>query len=228
MPTGSPYRPSYGANDWTARLPPGSPGADQGMVAQPYADPGYGMPNAFVGNLNQSPGMNVGGYLPVNALQGPTPGDNPLTEAPPAQSPLFDPRQFGAESEAELSPLERWLAEQRAKSNAKGFEPLPGITSGAPPKPWGLDRTQLPLQPKPPTWEQQLSASRPADYSVDPRMNAQPPLRAFKIPGGGTVYLPTAPRVQQSPQTPDIFGSSPYSSEFSNQSWRGSYLDQET
>ena len=67
MAVGNPYRPSPGANDWTARLPPGSPSADQGMAVQPYADPGYGMPNAYVGNLNQSPGQTVGGYLPTSA-----------------------------------------------------------------------------------------------------------------------------------------------------------------
>ena len=113
MPTGSPYRPSYGANDWTARLPPGSPGADQGMVAQPYADPGYGMPNAFVGNLNQMPGMAVGGYLPVNALQSIDPNSgNPLTQPPP-QGPVPDDR----DDFYTASPLERWLAQQRAKNN---------------------------------------------------------------------------------------------------------------
>jgi hypothetical protein len=54
--------------DWTARLPPGSPSADPNMVAQPYADPGYAMPNAFVGNLNQAPGQEVGGALPASLL----------------------------------------------------------------------------------------------------------------------------------------------------------------
>lgn len=177
MPTGSPYRPSYGANDWTARLPPGSPGADQGMVAQPYADPGYSMPNAFVGNLNQSLGQTVGGYLPVNALQPANPNTpgNPLAQGPSS----IDPHQFFAETESELSPLERWLAQQRAKNNAQGFEPLPGITSGAAPKPWGLNRDQ-------PTYNQlpaygpggrgvrhytdELARIRPMDTTTDPGM----------------------------------------------------------
>lgn len=101
--------------------------------------------------------------------------DNPLVQAPLAQSPLFDPRQFGAETEAELSPLERWLAEQRAKNNARGYEPLPGITSGAPPKPWGLDRTQLPQPPPPQPYQSGFVANvlnrfRPMDTTSDPGM----------------------------------------------------------
>jgi hypothetical protein len=222
MAIGNPYRPSYGANDWTSRLPPGSPSADTGMVVQPYADPGYGMPNAFVGNLNQAPGLAVGGALRANVLQSiDSISNNPLAGAP-QQIDYDQDHPFYSE----VSPLERFLAQQRAKNNARGFEPLPGITSGAAPKPWGLDRAQLPQQARPPTWEQQLSASRPADYSVDPRMQTQQPLRAFKMPGGGTVYLPIAPGVQ--PPPPDIFGSSPYSSEFNSQSWRSSYDEQQT
>ena len=168
MATGSPYRPSYGAKDWTARLPPGSPGADTGMVVQPYADPGYGMPNAFVGNLNQSPGLVVGGVLRANALQGVDPSsDNPLSQALPYG-------QFVG-SDAELSPLERWLAQQRAKNNAQGYEPLPGVTSGVPPKPWGLDRTQLPQQPPPQPYQSGFVANilnrvRPMDPTSDPGM----------------------------------------------------------
>jgi hypothetical protein len=41
------------------------------MAVQPYADPGYGMPNPYIGNLNQSPGQVVGGYLLANQLMGP-------------------------------------------------------------------------------------------------------------------------------------------------------------
>lgn len=48
--------------------PPGNPGADPGMVAQPYADPGYAMPNAFVGNLNQAPGQTIGGTLRAGGM----------------------------------------------------------------------------------------------------------------------------------------------------------------
>jgi hypothetical protein len=51
------------APDWTDRLPPAVGTADPGMVVQPYADPGYAMPNADVGNLNQSPNQEVLGYL---------------------------------------------------------------------------------------------------------------------------------------------------------------------
>ena len=53
--------------DFTSRLPAADPNVDQSMVVQPYADPGYGMPNASEGNLNQSPGQTVGGYLPASA-----------------------------------------------------------------------------------------------------------------------------------------------------------------
>lgn len=41
--------------------------ADPGMVAQPYADPGYAMPNADIANLNQAPGQEVSGWLPASA-----------------------------------------------------------------------------------------------------------------------------------------------------------------
>ena len=51
--------------DFTDRLPAGVYNADERMVVQPYADPGYAMPNASEGNLNQSPGQVVGGYLPA-------------------------------------------------------------------------------------------------------------------------------------------------------------------
>jgi hypothetical protein len=59
--------------DFAARLETmrgrGVAGADPGMVVQPPVDPGYAMPNAFEGNLNQSPGLEVGGWLPArNAL----------------------------------------------------------------------------------------------------------------------------------------------------------------
>ena len=54
--------------DWTDRLPAGSPSADPAMVATPSVDPGYAMPNAFVGNLNQAPGQVVGGTLPASLL----------------------------------------------------------------------------------------------------------------------------------------------------------------
>ena len=51
--------------DFTDRLPAGVYDADERMVVQPYADPGYAMTNVYEGNLNQSPGQIVGGYLPA-------------------------------------------------------------------------------------------------------------------------------------------------------------------
>lgn len=71
--------------------------ADPGMVAQPYADPGYSMPNVDYGNLNQSPGQSVGGWLPVNALQAVNP-------------------TYGGNMPEPLSKLDQWLAEQRAQN----------------------------------------------------------------------------------------------------------------
>ena len=41
--------------------------ADPSMVVSPYMDPGYAMPNALPENLNQMPGTQIGGWLPVNA-----------------------------------------------------------------------------------------------------------------------------------------------------------------
>jgi hypothetical protein len=47
--------------------------ADPGMVVQPYVDPGYAMPNADEGNLNQSmqARLEVGGVQPVAFSPGP-------------------------------------------------------------------------------------------------------------------------------------------------------------
>jgi hypothetical protein len=39
------------------------------MVAQPDVDPGYGLHNTPLGNLNQSPGQEVGGWLPAGMTQ---------------------------------------------------------------------------------------------------------------------------------------------------------------
>ena len=64
--------------DWTARLGVnrgGQPAADPAMVVQPTNDPGYAMPNVDIGNLNQSPGQVVTGWLPANATQGMDPTD---------------------------------------------------------------------------------------------------------------------------------------------------------
>jgi hypothetical protein len=56
------------AGDWTARMGAnrGDPNADPRMVVQPSNDPGYAMPNADMGNLNQMPGVEVSGWLPAN------------------------------------------------------------------------------------------------------------------------------------------------------------------
>jgi len=67
-------------DSFTSRLSLGRHGianADPGMVAQPYADPGYAMPNADVGNLNQAPGQDVTGTLP--AAYSPGSGINALS-----------------------------------------------------------------------------------------------------------------------------------------------------
>ena len=149
MATSSPYRPTYGANDWTARLPPGSPSADQGMAVQPYADPGYAMPNPYIGNLNQSPGMAVGGYLQTSGTANPMfqPGVQAVNAAP--QNRLAPWSNFGADETPAES--DYWLEQaRRLRANPEDYgkvEPLPGITSGAAPKPWGLNRDQ-------PTWNQ--------------------------------------------------------------------------
>jgi hypothetical protein len=132
MVTGNPYRPSYGANDWTARLPPGSPSADPGMIAQPYADPGYGMPNAYVGNLNQAPGLVVGGALRANALQITDPNadsDNPLANAPSWADAMG---ATGSAISGGVDRLGQWLAEQRAKSAKMGlWNDQTGLPTGA-------------------------------------------------------------------------------------------------
>ena len=73
MAVANPMRKAREPDDFTARLSQqirraiGS--ADRGMVVQPYADPGYAMPNVDVGNLNQMPGQEVSGWLP-SAAQG--------------------------------------------------------------------------------------------------------------------------------------------------------------
>jgi hypothetical protein len=120
MATGNPYSRQPQFRDFTARLPPGSPGADSGMVTRPYADPGYGMPNAFVGNLNQAPGQEVGGWLRANALQITDPNadsDNPLARA----SAWADPVDTGAALGTSVDRLGQWLSEQRAKSAKMGL-----------------------------------------------------------------------------------------------------------
>ena len=119
-----------------------------------------------------------------NALQITDPNaDNPLAQAPSWATP-GPPVPDDRDDFYNASPLERWLAQQRAKNNAPGFEPLPGITSGVPPKPWGLDRTQLPQQPQPQPYYSGFIANvlnrfRPMDPTSDPGMT----ISDDKMPG---------------------------------------------
>jgi hypothetical protein len=109
------------------------------MVVQPYVDPGYGMPNAFVGNLNQAPGLDVGGWLRANALQGPSSAapnsNNPLAQA----SSWADAAQSVAGTVgAGVDRLTQWLAEQRAKMQrltpyAEMIANMPPNTARVPP-----------------------------------------------------------------------------------------------
>ena len=59
-----------GQQDFTSRLPPGQPATDPNMVAQPPVDPGYGLHNVPVGNLNQTPGI-ASGWLPAGVQMTP-------------------------------------------------------------------------------------------------------------------------------------------------------------
>ena len=116
MAIGNPYRPPPSANDWTARLPPGSPSADPGMVVQPYADPGYGMPNPYIGNLNQAPGVAVGGYLQASGTVNPMfqPGVPPPGNALPSNR---------------LAPWSNWEDDGGAPSNDYWLEQARRLTA---------------------------------------------------------------------------------------------------
>ena len=46
------------------------PATDPNMVVQPQVDPGYGLHNTPVGNLNQTPGI-ASGWLPAGAQMTP-------------------------------------------------------------------------------------------------------------------------------------------------------------
>ena len=132
-----------------------------------------------------------------NALQITDPNaDNSL-----AQAQATDPRQFFADTESELSPLELWLAQQRAKNNAQGYEPLPGITSGAPrygqnTSQLGWQAAQQPVGPSSSSgWSRAIGETRPADFDVD-RRAMLPGLGSsvspvFKIWRGGNVLMPS-------------------------------------
>lgn len=142
-------------------------------VGNPY----YGMPNAYVGNLDQSPGQIVGGYLQASdANQLLQPGV-PSGAAPPNR--LAPWSNFGGDESFD----DYWREQARAlAANPNDYgqpEPLPGITSGAPPKPWGLNRDQ-PLYNQLPAygpggrgvrhWIDELGRIRPMQDGVDPGM----------------------------------------------------------
>lgn len=98
MPISNPLRFPPAPDDFTSRLPQASAGADPGMVVQPYIDLGYGLHNTPLGNLNQSPGQVVGGYLPASFQGAPNyqqQQQNALSAAPAAGS-MFDRSQQNA------------------------------------------------------------------------------------------------------------------------------------
>ena len=87
------------ADDWAMRLPtrpdrPWQPDVDHPMIVQPGVDPGYQMPNPPVGNLNAMPGVEVPGWLPVNATQAQQP--DPRTDPAGYQNWLRVMLQRGA------------------------------------------------------------------------------------------------------------------------------------
>ena len=51
--------------DRLSRIRPTLDAADPGMVVQPPVDPGYAMPNIDSGNVIQTPGIEVEGWLPA-------------------------------------------------------------------------------------------------------------------------------------------------------------------
>jgi hypothetical protein len=67
--------------DFTDRLSRIRPAfdTDRGMVVQPPVDPGYAMPNVDSGNVVQTPGIEVEGWLPAG-LQGLPPRNALLLE----------------------------------------------------------------------------------------------------------------------------------------------------
>jgi hypothetical protein len=179
MAIGNLYRPPYGANDWTARLPPGSPSADPGMVVLPYTDPGYGMPNADIGNLNQSPGLAVGGALRANVLQSVDPNSsNPLAQAPSWGAAVVD--DYGRP--IDVSPLARWLAEQRAKN--AGRSQLPSIY-----------RSIAEGEMAPMTQEQAFSRQNWPATPI-PNNNAGTPVTGIPIPNNAPGFYAGDPQTQ--------------------------------
>lgn len=91
MPISSQFRYPPAPNDFTSRLPRVNANADPGMVAQPYVDPGFGLHNTPVGNLNQSPGQTVSGYLPASLPVTPPPVTPPPVAPPQANLPPAPP-----------------------------------------------------------------------------------------------------------------------------------------
>jgi len=87
--------------DFTGRLPPAVGSADPRMIVQPPIDPGYAMPNANIGNLNQMPGVEVSGALRAQAQQP-------------------DPYDYSARYNTPLSPAEEAQFQAWAKANGKG------------------------------------------------------------------------------------------------------------
>lgn len=102
---------------------------------------------------------------------------------------LLDPNQVQGQTALpnRLAPWSNWDADP---GNDYGAERLP---------PWDNDPSLLPPRL---TWEQQIAASRPADFTVDPRMQATPGYytpRSFKVWRGGTVRTPGAVATYQDP-----------------------------
>ena len=103
---------------------------------------------------------------------------------------LLDPNQVQGQTTMQnrLAPWSNWDGDAGNDQIAK--EQLP---------PWDNDPSLLPPRL---TWEQQIAASRPADYNIDPRMQANPGYytpRSFKVWHGGTVRTPGAVSTYQDP-----------------------------
>lgn len=148
--------------------------ADPRMEVQP-ADPGDRMPN-----LGYGPGYNFG-LVPAQ-FQQQAPGANQLLQ-PDVQSGTAPPQNRLApwsNFDADMSFDDYWREQARAlAANPNDYgkaEQLPGITSGAAPKPWGLNRDQ-------PTWNERpaygpggrsggfvgtLQRIRPIQEGIDP------------------------------------------------------------
>ena len=101
--------------DFTDRLPAGVYDADERMVVQPTVDPGYAMTNVYEGNLNQSPGQIVGGYLKAGGA---------------------DPYDFSARYNTQLSPedearFQQWLQASGRSRDLYDYDLRGAFQSGA-------------------------------------------------------------------------------------------------